>query len=591
MEDPSRTNPKLIKEISALKQKIKELEQSESERQKASEALRESEEYFKAIIQNSSDIILIIDRLGTITYASPSIERFLGYGPDELIGKKSLDLITSDDKPRAIADFGRALLTKEVPIPNVFRIRHKNGTERILEGVGKNLFDNPMVAGFVMNVRDITDRKQMEEALRESEERYRVLVENASDIVFRTDDTGHFTFVNPAALRITGYEEKEIIGRHYPTLIRPDMREEAVKFFGRQFVNGIPNTYSEYPVIVKDGREIWLGQNTQLILQDGKLLAFQAVAREITDRRRIEEALRESEERYRTILENIEDGYFEVDIAGNLTFFNDSVCRMVGYSRTELMGMNNRQYTDKENSQILYQAFNKVFKTGEPSKGVDYETIGKDGTKLNTESSVSLIRNISGQPIGFRGIMRNITERKRMEKELEENEKKYRELSIIDDLTQLYNSRYFYVQLKSEIDRWNRYKQPLTLLLLDLDNFKAFNDAYGHVEGDQVLLRLGQVVKRCLRQTDSAYRYGGEEFTIILPMTTNEKGVVTAGRIREEFKKEKFSPDPGKDVNMTVSIGVAQYRTQEEMKSFVHRVDQLMYQGKKTGKDRVCSEP
>ena len=175
MEDPSRTNPKLIKEISALKQKIKELEQSESERQKASEALRESEEYFKAIIQNSSDIILIIDRLGTITYASPSIERFLGYGPDELIGKKSLDLITSDDKPRAIADFGRALLTKEVPIPNVFRIRHKNGTERILEGVGKNLFDNPMVAGFVMNVRDITDRKQMEEALRESEEKYREL--------------------------------------------------------------------------------------------------------------------------------------------------------------------------------------------------------------------------------------------------------------------------------------------------------------------------------------------------------------------------------------------------------------------------------
>jgi diguanylate cyclase (GGDEF)-like protein/PAS domain S-box-containing protein len=311
--------------------------------------------------------------------------------------------------------------------------------------------------------QEITERKRAEEVLQKSEERYRTLVENASDIVFRLDNTGHVTFVNPAALRVTGYEEKELIGRHYPTFIRPDMQEEAMKFFGRQFVKRIPNTYSEYPVIVKDGREIWLGQNTQLIFQDGKVVAFQAVARDITERKRMEEALKESENRYR-------------------------------------------------------------------------------------------------------------------------------ELSIVDDLTQLYNSRHFYFQLRIELDRSNRYEQPLTLLLLDLDNFKAFNDAYGHVEGDQVLWRLGQVVKRCLRETDLAYRYGGEEFTIILPMTTSADGAVTAERIRTEFRKETFSPAPGRDVLVTVSIGLAQYRPQEEMKAFVHRVDQLMYQGKKNGKDRVCSE-
>jgi diguanylate cyclase (GGDEF)-like protein len=174
--------------------------------------------------------------------------------------------------------------------------------------------------------------------------------------------------------------------------------------------------------------------------------------------------------------------------------------------------------------------------------------------------------------------------------ELQKSEVRYRELSIVDDLTQLYNSRHFYFQLKIELDRSNRYKQPLTLLLLDLDNFKAFNDSYGHVEGDQVLLRLGQVVKRCLRETDFAFRYGGEEFAILLPMTTSADGAVTAERIRTEFKKETFAPAPGQDVHVTVSIGVAQYRTQEEIKAFVHRVDQLMYQGKKNGKDRVCSE-
>ncbi|TSA46238.1 MAG: diguanylate cyclase [Deltaproteobacteria bacterium] len=175
-------------------------------------------------------------------------------------------------------------------------------------------------------------------------------------------------------------------------------------------------------------------------------------------------------------------------------------------------------------------------------------------------------------------------------KVLRESEKRYRELSIVDDLTQLYNSRHFYFQLKSELDRSNRYEQPLTLLLLDLDNFKHFNDGYGHIEGDQVLQRLGQVVKRCLRDTDFAYRYGGEEFTILLPMTTSADGAVTAERIRTEFKKEIFSPGPGQEVHMTVSIGLAQYKTKEEMKAFVHRVDQLMYQGKKNGKDRVCSD-
>jgi diguanylate cyclase (GGDEF)-like protein len=187
-------------------------------------------------------------------------------------------------------------------------------------------------------------------------------------------------------------------------------------------------------------------------------------------------------------------------------------------------------------------------------------------------------------------LKKEIADRKQAEQALQESEKKYRDLSIVDDLTQIYNSRYFYQQLRAEIDRVNRYGHPLTLLLLDLDDFKVFNDAYGHVEGDQVLLRVGQVIKRWLRHTDSAYRYGGEEFTILLPMTSSADGVVTAERIRTAFRKEIFTPESGKQVRMTLSIGLAQYRPREELKTFVHRVDQLMYQGKKSGKDRVCSE-
>jgi two-component system cell cycle sensor histidine kinase/response regulator CckA len=134
-------------------------------------------------------------------------------------------------------------------------------------------------------------------------------------------------------------------------------------------------------------------------------------------RKEAEEALRSSEEKYRTILENIEDGYYEVDIAGNFTFFNDSMCRIYGYPEEELMGMNNRQYTDQENAKKLFKAFNKVYRTGESIKQFDWEIIRKDGTKRSIESSVSLMKDSSGNRIGFRGVVRDITERKGAEEE------------------------------------------------------------------------------------------------------------------------------------------------------------------------------
>jgi len=212
----------------------------------------------------------------------------------------------------------------------------------------------------------------------------------------------------------------------------------------------------------------------------------------------------------------------------------------------------------------------------------------------NTELNRTLERKVEERTIELSNsnerLKQEIEERKQAEEALMDSEKRFRELSIIDELTSLYNSRHFYSQLKIELERSNRYKQHLTLLLLDLDDFKVLNDTYGHVEGDKVLRRLGLVIKKCLRKTDSAYRYGGEEFTVLLPMTTSVNGVVIAERIRTEFNKETFSPEPGQDIHLTVSIGIAQYKPQEDMKSFVNRVDQLMYQAKKNGKDRVCSE-
>jgi len=147
--------------------------------------------------------------------------------------------------------------------------------------------------------------------------------------------------------------------------------------------------------------------------------------------------LRESEEKYRTIIEQMEDGYFEVDLAGNFTFVNDAESKILGYSRNELIGMNHRQYQDKTNAEKAAQLFEKVYRTGEPVKGLDYEIIRKNGTKGFHEISVSLIKNTEGKPIGLRGLSRDVTERKRAEEEKKDLEDRLHRAEKMEALGQL----------------------------------------------------------------------------------------------------------------------------------------------------------
>ena len=164
---------------------------------------------------------------------------------------------------------------------------------------------------------------------------------------------------------------------------------------------------------------------------------------------------------------------------------------------------------------------------------------------------------------------------------------KLENLAITDGLTKLYNLRHFYNQLEIEIDRSNRYGHPLALLLLDIDNFKTYNDTYGHLEGDKVLVRLGQIIKSCLRTMDCAYRYGGEEFTIILPETTGEEAKNVAHRIKSSVEIESFFPEGGNIVNITISIGVTEYFKKEQLATFIQRADQAMYNSKAKGRNAI----
>ena len=164
---------------------------------------------------------------------------------------------------------------------------------------------------------------------------------------------------------------------------------------------------------------------------------------------------------------------------------------------------------------------------------------------------------------------------------------KLQKLAVTDGLTKLYNSRSFYSQLETEVDRFNRYKHPLALLLLDLDHFKDYNDTYGHLEGDKILVRFSQIIKSCLRANDTAYRYGGEEFTVILPETGAEEARTVAQRIRAALESERFSPINGQEVKITISIGVTEYQAKEELSTFIQRADRAMYRSKQKGRNMV----
>ena len=185
--------------------------------------------------------------------------------------------------------------------------------------------------------------------------------------------------------------------------------------------------------------------------------------------------------------------------------------------------------------------------------------------------------------------LKRVLKERRLTKERNRILSKLENLAITDGLTKLYNLRHFYHLLEIEIDRCRRYGHPLALLLLDIDNFKVYNDTYGHLEGDKVLVRIAQIIQSCLRTMDTAFRYGGEEFTVILPETTAEEANNVAHRIRTAVEFENFFPEPENVVTVTISIGVTEYHNKESLSAFIKRADQAMYLSKEKGRNAISS--
>lgn len=180
-------------------------------------------------------------------------------------------------------------------------------------------------------------------------------------------------------------------------------------------------------------------------------------------------------------------------------------------------------------------------------------------------------------------MLREATFRKERDKLLED----MKQLAITDGLTGLFNSRQFFYQIKQEISRFQRYARDLSLLMLDIDFFKNYNDTWGHLEGDKVLMSMGMIISSCLRSMDSAYRYGGEEFAVLLPETELQEACLVGNRIRDNVQKAIFTPENGVQTSVTVSIGAAQLINGEDFSSFLKRADKALYISKENGRNQL----
>jgi PAS domain S-box-containing protein len=407
----------------------KQLRLEIEERKRAEEALRESEQKFRTVSEQSPNMIFV-NKQGKVVYANKVCEEIMGYKREDyyasdfdfycLIAPESVDGVRSA--------LERHMHGEEVE-PYEYTLVNKEGKkiEAIITTKLMNYEGERAILGIVTV---ISEQKRVEQALRESEESYRYLVENANDIIFKTDQTGHFTFFNPIAVKTTEYAPEDLLGRHYLDLIRTDYRKDAEEFYTSQFKERVPSTYYEFPMVTKSGKEIWLGQRAQLVLENSRILGFHAVARDITGRRRMEEALRESEERYRQLVKHAPAAILEFDVEKQtLVALNNVLYELLGYTKDEIESMKAIDFLAEESQELYLERLSKVLGGEEILDTVEYKLKGKGGKELWTLLNTRLVYE-KGKPRSATIVAHDISALKRAEEALRESETRLRSLSF-----------------------------------------------------------------------------------------------------------------------------------------------------------------
>jgi len=395
-----------------------EINRNITERKKQEQALADELTQRRLLIDKSLDGIVILDEDAKVVEANERFAHMLGYSLEEVYGLHTWDW-DKNLPPKKILEMGRNIDEKGLHLDT--KHTRKDGSVIDVDiSISAAMCSGRKLIFCIQ--RDITDRNRAEEALEKSEAKYKELANSITDVFFAMDEHLRYTYWNKASELLTGIRAEDAIGKSLLEMF-PDSpgRRKAQNAYRAVLKTRKPRTFiNDFDM---DGKH-YIFEITAYPSQAG----VSVFVKNITDHKEAEEILRQSEERYRTILEEMEDAYFEVDLGGHFTFINDSVCRDLGYSRKELMGMSYKEITVKEDLESVFKVFNEVYETGVPNKGFPWRTIRKDGNYGFAETSVSLILSDEGKIIGFRGVGRDISERKKVEEALRQSEENYRVL-------------------------------------------------------------------------------------------------------------------------------------------------------------------
>jgi PAS domain S-box-containing protein len=405
-----------------------------TERKQAEEVLKESEEKYRLLVENANEAIFVIQD-GMLRFFNIKNIELIGYSKEELTSAPYINFVHPDDRQTVFERYLKRIKGEEPPGVNVFRIVDKAGNIRWAE-VNSVLISwegRPATLNFLNN---ITERKQTEEALRESEKKYRTLVTQSPDGIFIVDLQGTFLAVNIAMCERLKYSEEEFLSMKIWDIV-PEKYVDLHKKRIADILRGeAPNEAAEYVVRGKDEKMHYIEVLSNPYFRENEVIGFQGIARDITERKQAEEALRTSQERFRQLFDEAPIGYHEVDSEGRITRVNRTESEMLGYTVEEMLGQPAWNFiVEEEESRKAVAA--KLAGVVLPFKGLERTYRRKDGTTFPVSIEDLLLRDSEGRTIGIRSTVQDITERKRAEQEMVTLQEQLRQSQKMEAIGQL----------------------------------------------------------------------------------------------------------------------------------------------------------
>ena len=528
------------------------------------------DDIYRSLVEATSDSIYMVDKKCCYLYINPKHCSRIGLQADDLIGRNYSEFHSTEETNRFAADVADIFKSGE-SIQRQYCSRRDQGEFLRTFSPVKTPSGKGKITAVSIISKNATEWKLAEQL-------YTTLAEKSPIGIFIVQNK-HFCWTNQRFLDNTGYTADDIIGADSLFMVHPDDREQ-VRRSARSMMRGESFFPYEYRIITKRGDTLWY-MGTVTSIEYKYQLATLGCQMDISLQKRAEDALKQSEERSRTIIDSITDAYYEVDLRGNLLLFNKALQKLFGYQKEELQRINFKRYVDKKNADIALRAFSQVYKTGKSLNKMEWEIVNKNGEIRQVDLSVSLVHNAEGKPHGFRGIISDITARCRADEAI-------RRQAFHDSLTNLANRILFNDHLKMAIKRARRAHKMVAVMILDLDNFKDVNDRWGHAGGDLLLKEVADRLASRVRDTDTVARQGGDEFSVVLsPLSNAEDARQIAEKIVASFCRP-FHLD-SIDIHVTTSVGIAMYPDHgDDLDTLIKKADQAMYEAKNKGRNRYC---